>query len=47
MMAGKKKLVKFSNQIYDFELKYLKIYYSPVKNSLLIYKDILFMNKMI
>ena len=26
MMAGEKKLVKFSNQIYNFELKYLEIY---------------------
>ena len=26
MMAGKNNLVKFSNQIYDFELKYLEIY---------------------
>jgi hypothetical protein len=26
MMAGKIKLVKCSNQIYDFELKYLEIY---------------------
>ena len=25
MMAGKTNLIKFSNQIYDFELKYLKI----------------------
>jgi hypothetical protein len=24
-MAGKTNLIKFSNQIYDFELKYLKI----------------------
>ena len=31
MMAGKKKLVKFSNQIYDFELKYLEIYITRSK----------------
>jgi serine acetyltransferase len=42
MMAGKKNWVKFSNQIYDFELKYLEIY---ITRSKLISKDILFMNK--
>jgi len=32
MMAGKTFLVKFSNQIYDFELKYLEIYITRSKN---------------
>ena len=30
-MAGNKFLVKFSNQIYDFELKYFEIYITRSK----------------